>query len=233
MRRIDAPMVALLVILIVVLAGIVAVLRWQSVTRLGEIQDLREQLAAAQSDEPQEGGAETALPPAQPVRSAADSEADVAWLFPIAERDFRRYTSPVGARISPIDGVWKDHQGVDISTVWRAEVVAAADGEVVDHWPVGTYGGRDYDGHELYGGYVEILHDNGWRTRYGHLDSTRVDLFRIGVRIAAGTPLGRVGNTGQSVRDHLHFEMIDPNGTRVNPLGYVEARRTEGQENAD
>ena len=175
---------------------------------------LREQIEAMESSEPETGGLETRIDPV--------AEYDSPWIFPVATRDFQRYTSPVGERLSPITATWMDHRGLDISTVWRAQVVAMADGVVTDHWPVGTYGGVVYPGHAIYGGYVEITHDGGWVTRYAHLDSTRTDLFRIGAPIAAGTPLGRVGNTGRSVRDHLHVEMIDPDGKHANPLLYLD-----------
>ena len=158
---------------------------------------------------------------------------DVEFLFPVAESDFLRFTSPYGTRVSPILNIELVHLGIDIAATWRAEVVSVADGVVVEHWPPpGTPhpSGGVFRGHPIYGGAVLIEHDNGVRTLYAHLHSTRVNSTTQRY-VRAGEPIGRIGNTGRSIRDHLHFEVIVnvtgetpymvEDGDRVNPLLYI------------
>lgn len=166
-----------------------------------------------EDSEVQEGGAEI-LPPTPIPRF------EPQYLFPIAESDFVEYTSPFGHRISPILEIEMYHQGLDIHAVWRAEVVAVADGVIEEHWPApGTPypGGGVYKGHPVYGGMIRIRHGDGKRTLYAHLHSTRV---RTGDRVVAGESIGRVGGTGKSRGEHLHFEVIQ-NEDPQNPLLYI------------
>ena len=155
--------------------------------------------------------------------SAPDSE----YVWPIAESD-TWLTSPYGVRVSPFgEDREVHHTGVDIAGVWRAQVVAIADGTVTEHWPPpGTPypGGGSFRGHETYGGMVRIRHDSGAETLYAHLSWTRV---HQGMRVAAGEVIGRQGATGRADGAHLHLEMrVD--GERVNPLRYLGGRELEG-----
>jgi len=179
----------------------------------GQVHNLRIQQQEVAEDAT--GGAEVPVPDPVEVQ-------DARWLFPIASEDFLRYTSPSGYRVSPILHVEKYHTGIDIAGVWRAQVVAVADGVVTDHWPIGTWGGKTFKGHPIYGWYIEIEHEDGLRTRYAHLSSSRMNVVHIGARVRAGEPIGRVGNTGQSVSPHLHFEIIAPDGKSLNPLLYIQ-----------
>ena len=140
--------------------------------------------------------------------------------FPIAEEDFRLMTSPYGARVSPLLGIEVKHQGIDVSTVWRAQVISISDGVVVEHWPPpGTPhpNGSYFRGHPIYGGMVIVQHDNGFRSLYAHLSWTRI---RTGQRISKGEIIGRVGDTGMSVGQHLHFELYYGDEV-INPLLYL------------
>lgn len=204
----DVPfMIALAAIAAALL--LIAMILWEvNKEQAAQIDDLRAELASVQADEPNEGGAETDPPPRQAVSSR--------YTFPIAESDYLELTSPFGYRVSPILQVERYHQGVDIAAAWRAQVVAAADGVVAEHWPPPD---GYYRGHDVYGGLVVIEHENGWRTLYAHLSETRV---HTGQAVHAGQVLGRVGSTGRSRGAHLHFEMMDAAGKRLNALLYVQ-----------
>lgn len=170
----------------------------------------------AEIDEPQSGGAET--------RGPAPRTISEEWTFPIAETDYLMMTSPFGYRVSPILEIELYHEGVDIAATWRAQVVAVADGEVVEHWPAPD---GYFRGHDVYGGMVVVEHAEGWRSRYAHLYSTRVHTGQV---LRAGDVIGRVGGTGKSRGEHLHFELRSPDGAAVNPLLFVSnpKERSEG-----
>jgi murein DD-endopeptidase MepM/ murein hydrolase activator NlpD len=72
-----------------------------------------------------------------------------------------------------------------------------------------------------YGYMVEIRHAAGLTTRYGHLSAILVEK---GATVSAGTPVGRVGNTGRSTGPHLHYE-TRRDGEPVNPAIYLAAGR--------
>src|SRR3972149_2340452 len=61
--------------------------------------------------------------------------------------------------------------------------------------------GRDKN----YGWYVVLGHALGYESRYAHLREE--PLVKARDWLAQGTPLGYVGSTGKSTRDHLHFAM--------------------------
>ncbi len=98
------------------------------------------------------------------------------------------------------------HKGVDWSVNQGTVVSAAAAGTVTR---AGWYGG--------YGYCVDVTHDNGTMTRYGHLSEINVT---VGQRVSQGQALALSGNTGNSTGPHLHFEIWVNNGA-VNPLDYV------------
>ena len=207
--------IVLAAIAIVCIAGAIVVYRASSrrvgsltveVERLVE-ENLQLEAQLAEVGEPQSGGAESRGPAPQTISSE--------WTFPIAESDYLMLTSPFGYRVSPILGIELYHEGVDIAATWRAQVVAVADGTVVEHWPPPD---GYYRGHDVLGGLVIIEHDEGWRSAYAHLSSTRVN---TGGMVSAGEVIGRVGGTGQSRGEHLHFELREPNGTPVNPALYI------------
>jgi len=99
------------------------------------------------------------------------------------------------------------HTGMDIPGDLGTPVLAAGDGQVI--WAgYGLDSGRPgVEG--PYGLAVMIRHDFGWEGRrlytiYAHLSEIDV---RPGWWVKAGTPLGRMGNTGHTTGPHLHFEV--------------------------
>lgn len=98
------------------------------------------------------------------------------------------------------------HNGLDVDCGYTNQNYAAADGIVTKS---GWYSG--------YGYLVEITHDNGIVTRYGHHKSLFVS---AGQSISQGQPLGVCGTTGRSTGTHLHFE-VRVNGATTNPLSYI------------
>lgn len=124
-------------------------------------------------------------------------------------------TSGYGSREHPIQGVVRNHSGIDIGNAgFGAPVIAAADGVVtMADW----YGG--------YGNCVMINHGNGISTLYGHGQTI---LTTVGTEVKKGDLIMEVGSTGNSTGPHLHFE-VRINGSAVNPLPYLTGEVDEVQ----
>ena len=106
-----------------------------------------------------------------------------------------------GYYIRPVVGGIKSqgihgHNGVDLVSNFGANILAAADGEVIVAKSSGYNGG--------YGSYVVIKHDNGTQTLYGHLSGVQVS---VGQQVSQGEVVGNMGSTGKSTGTHLHFEV--------------------------
>ena len=123
------------------------------------------------------------------------------FMWPLASRYI---TSHYGMRRDPINGVLSFHTGIDLRANTGTTVMAALDGVVsvvTENW--------------LYGKYIIVTHDNGYKTMYGHLSAYSV---REGDRVTRGRKIGEVGNTGRSTGPHLHFGIYDRNNRLINPL---------------
>ncbi|MBO4759127.1 MAG: M23 family metallopeptidase [Spirochaetaceae bacterium] len=102
-------------------------------------------------------------------------------------------TSSFGMRISPITGMEKFHQGVDLAAPIGTPVLAARGG-IVETTGTDT----------VYGNYIVLKHDNSTQSLYAHLSAIDV---KMGMRVEKGNTIGKVGTTGWSTGPHLHFEM--------------------------
>jgi murein DD-endopeptidase MepM/ murein hydrolase activator NlpD len=135
-----------------------------------------------------------AAPAPQPIADEA-----TAWRYPI---DKMRVTGFFGIHRSALAA---PHKGIDMAAPNGTPVHAAAAGVVVLAGALTEHGGR-------YGKTVIIEH-GARRSLYAHLSSITV---KVGERVAAGTPIGTVGETGFASGPHLHFEireqdrLVDP-----------------------
>ena len=107
---------------------------------------------------------------------------------------------------APRDG-GRRHEGIDILAPLGQPVLAAKSGRV-------TFSGQN----KGYGWYVEILHPDGLRSRYAHLQK----LYLIaGNWVTKGELLGISGKSGNAagrlIKPHLHFEILTPLGP-LNPM---------------
>ncbi len=115
-------------------------------------------------------------------------------------------SSGFGYRLSPFTSVKKMHEGLDIAAPRGTDIVAPADGMVTFTGVKGAYGNI-----------VVLDHGYGLVTRFGHLSETMVE---PGAFVRRGEQIARVGNTGRSTGDHLHYEVrID--GVPVNPTRFI------------
>jgi murein DD-endopeptidase MepM/ murein hydrolase activator NlpD len=101
-------------------------------------------------------------------------------------------------------GLSSYHAGLDLTAPYGSPVRAAAAGEVVFR---GSYFG--------YGNMVDIRHEDGVVTRYGHLSSFAPGLM-VGMLVGGGVQIGSVGTSGHAHGAHLHFE-VRVNGRPTDP----------------
>ena len=124
---------------------------------------------------------------------------------------------PGGARVSFSDSFAAmrrhsglSHDAIDIAASAGTVVVSAADGLVVRQWV--TKKTRDAVtgcGYSEAGGNIVVVIDlRGFAHYYAHLNQT--PRVAPGAPVAAGDPLGEVGNTGRIARGsvpHLHYQV--------------------------
>jgi murein DD-endopeptidase MepM/ murein hydrolase activator NlpD len=101
------------------------------------------------------------------------------------------------------------HFGFDLASTKHAPVPAANKGAVAFVGPLTIYGNT-------------VVVDHGWglMTLYAHLSTIGV---KVGDAVETGQELGRSGDTGLAVGDHLHFEVL-VNGISVTPVEWWDAK---------
>ena len=89
------------------------------------------------------------------------------------------------------------HDGIDIRAPAGTDVLAAEDGEVIYS-----------DSLRAYGNCIIVRHTDGLATVYAHNQSNRV---REGQRVRRGDVIGKVGDSGRTTGNNLHFEVRQDN----------------------
>jgi len=119
------------------------------------------------------------------------------------------FTSGYGVRSDPFRGVAAMHAGIDLSGPHGTPIYATADGVVANAgWNSGGYGNL-----------IKVDHGRGIETRYGHLSAI---LVRPGDRVTRGQVIARMGSTGRSTGNHLHYE-VRIEGRAVNPIPFMKS----------
>jgi murein DD-endopeptidase MepM/ murein hydrolase activator NlpD len=119
------------------------------------------------------------------------------------------FTSGFGVRSDPFHAGAAMHPGIDLAGAYGTPIYATADGTVLRAgWNSGGYGNL-----------VELDHGRGITTRYGHMSAI---LVHAGEHVTRGQQIGRMGSTGRSTGNHLHYEVrID--GRAVNPIPFMRS----------
>lgn len=119
------------------------------------------------------------------------------------------FTSGFGERVDPFGHGIGFHPGIDLAGAYGTPIYATADGTVLHAgWNNGGYGNM-----------VEIDHGRGITTRYGHMSAI---LVHEGDHITRGEQIGRMGSTGHSTGNHLHYEVRIDNRP-VNPMPFMKS----------
>jgi hypothetical protein len=124
-------------------------------------------------------------------------------------------TSPFGPRDNSTNPqISSNHKGIDFGTPSGTALTAITEGVV-------SRIGNEAKG---YGQWIEVTHEDGTASRYAHM--SQISVTR-GQKVTAGQVLGRSGGkkgqtgAGNSTGAHLHFEILDEKGVKVNPAPYL------------
>lgn len=157
--------------------------------------------------------------------------------------------SEVYPMVFPVDGpnrysdTWgaprsggRTHEGTDIIADKMTPILAVSDGTI--GWMHAEIGGNCCA--------MAIEHDDGWASWYIHLNNDTpgtddgqgwgfAEGIERGVHVTAGQVVAYMGDSGnaESTTPHLHFELHQPDGTKINPyphLVYAEANPPSGPE---
>jgi murein DD-endopeptidase MepM/ murein hydrolase activator NlpD len=149
------------------------------------------------------------VPASSPDAGTVETPAPVHVIYPLARPAIE--VNPYGWRYSDTRQLWRMHTGQDLIAPAGTLVLAMMAGRVVL--------AEERDG---YGLTLMLEHGGGWQSLYAHLQTT---LQAVGTWVAAGTPLGQVGQSGRASTPHLHVEWRrrTPQGTMaVNPTALLE-----------
>jgi murein DD-endopeptidase MepM/ murein hydrolase activator NlpD len=114
-----------------------------------------------------------------------------------------KISSSYGWRRDPINRGRDFHTGLDIRAPYGRTIVASAAGKVVHSGWMGGYGRA-----------IVISHPGNVTTLYGHCSKL---LVNVGASVKRGQAIARVGSTGRSTGNHLHFE-VRSGGSPMNPI---------------
>ena len=148
-------------------------------------------------------------PAPEPVTAAPEPPAATpaaarlpSWVLPAQGR----YTSCFCER-------WGEmHGGIDLANANGTPELAAAAGTVIVAGPAGGFGQ-----------WVQLRHDDGTVTVYGHMDTIEV---AVGQQVAAGQLIATMGAQGNSTGPHLHFEVwpAGDRALRIDPAVWLTER---------
>ena len=172
--------------------------------RAAEQQAAQQQAQAAEENQGATDAAGENQNTAQHTTPSGNGQSTGSMMWPCPSS--KRVTSDYGPRTSPTNGASSNHKGIDIGAAYGADIVAADGGTVL----VATYSSSG-------GNYVIIDHGGGLCTVYMHASSLTVS---AGQTVSKGQVIAKVGSTGISTGNHLHFG-VTLNGVYVSPWGYV------------
>lgn len=174
------------------------------IASLAKGQQIADELAAAAREAEERAAAEAAAA----AEAIAQAGAHGASRLPVASGDVvmparGTLTSGFGARWGTI------HNGIDIANAIGTPIYSTTDGVVVESGPASGFGM-----------WVRVLHPDGTISVYGHINES---LVSKGQEVAAGEQIATMGNRGQSTGPHLHFEIWQGGGRKVNPLNWLRS----------
>lgn len=118
----------------------------------------------------------------------------------------------VGGQISSGFGNrWGEfHYGVDIADPIGTPIRSVMSGTVLEAGPASGFGQ-----------WVRVRQDDGTIAVYGHVNDMYV---QAGQHVNVGDIIASVGNRGQSTGPHLHLEIWDTDGTKIDPVAWLAGK---------
>jgi murein DD-endopeptidase MepM/ murein hydrolase activator NlpD len=122
------------------------------------------------------------------------------------------FVRPAVGRLTSVFGTrWGvAHNGIDIAGPIGTPIYALTDGVVEEAGPATGFGL-----------WVVLRHTDGTQSAYGHVNRMFVD---VGEKVKAGEEIAEIGNRGYSTGPHLHLEIWDSDGTKLNPIPWLRKR---------
>lgn len=118
-------------------------------------------------------------------------------------------TDAFGYRTSALTGKESLHPGVDLAADYGTNVLAVADGIVLD---------CSYDA--AYGYILTLEHENGVQTQYAHLSEFLVEFGDV---VRQGQIIAKTGDSGWTTGPHLHLGVLI-NGETADPLEALKSK---------
>ena len=128
-------------------------------------------------------------------------------IMPVKKDELTRMASGFGMRMHPVLKIRKMHKGMDFSAKRGTPIYASGNGKIIQAKRSSTYGNV-----------VFIDHGYGYESRYAHMYKFAPGIKK-GMEVKRGDIIGFVGNTGRSVGQHLHYEVLYK-GKHVNPIDF-------------
>lgn len=150
--------------------------------------------------------------PEQEAESEIESETQTrseapAYIFPLEDTSVE-VTNPYGWQEHPVTKQKSLHSGVDLAADYGTNVLAVADGIVLD---------CSYDA--AYGYILTLEHENGVQTQYAHLSEF---LVKAEDAVRQGQIIAKTGGSGWSTGSHLHLGVLI-DGEAVDPLEVLKS----------
>lgn len=138
-----------------------------------------------------------------------------------------KYIYPVSQYLTITQGYHSGHKGVDFgwtSLYSNQPIVSIEDGTVVT--AVDGYN-NTYPNKKIYGNYVVVKHSDGNYSLYGHVLKGSICVKR-GQKVSKGQQIARMGNTGYSMGQHLHFEFRKGGNSKSYSVDPLDILMVEG-----
>ena len=159
------------------------------------------------------------LPATPPIMPEQEAESEIeletqtrsevrAYIFPLEDTSVE-VTNPYGWQEHPVTKQKSLHSGVDLAADYGTNVLAVADGIVLD---------CSYDA--AYGYILTLEHENGVQTQYAHLSEFLVE---PGDTVQQGQIIAKTGGSGWSTGSHLHLGVLI-NGETADPLEALKSK---------
>lgn len=178
---------------------------------------------AVQEEIPKENAAVSvpvseSLPTTPPIMPEQEAESEIesetqtrsevpAYIFPLEDTSVE-VTNPYGWQEHPVTKQKSLHSGVDLAADYGTNVLAVADGTVLD---------CSYD--TAYGYILTLAHKDGVQTFYAHMQEL---LANPGDEVKQGQIIGLVGSSGWATGTHLHLGVLI-DGEAVDPLEVLKS----------